>query len=97
MVLVEVKSSGVKSWRYGSGSSRSIGRWDGRGVSGSINWVGLERWTVIFPENGRKPQRIIDSGGGCDIGGLGRSAPSFARIQLSKVISTRYHERLLRF
>ncbi len=97
MVLVEVKSSGVKSWRYGSGSSRSIGRWDGRGASGSINGVGLETCTVICPENGRKPQRILDSGGGCGIEGFGGSAPSFARMELSKVISTRYHERLLRF
>ena len=82
MVLVEVKSSGVKTLRYGSGSSRSIGRWEGRGISGRIDGVGLEICMVIGLENGRKLQRILDNGGGGGIGGFGGSAPLFARTKL---------------
>ena len=82
-MLVDVKSSGEKTLRYGSGSSRSIGRWDGRGASGSSDGGDFDGCTVRCLENGRKLQRTLNIEGGCGGGSFGSSVSSFARIELS--------------
>ena len=80
-MLVEVNVSGVKTWRYGRGSDKSIGRCEGAGESEGRSWLGFVRGRA---EKGRKDVRENEAGLEATGGGL--SAGLVARSALMRVL-----------
>ena len=69
-VIVDVYVSGVKACRYGRGSSKCVGRWDGIGLFKSEI---LEVWGFRRDENGRNEPMDLKILVGLGTGLLGRS------------------------